>query len=97
MRKALIALAIGTVLRLALLGLAAAADSAGLAGLADTLFWQNGLMQYFAPLQNIGTPERPIYEGTPINFLAFLASIPLGIVIYSLAAYVALQGFRRGA
>jgi len=97
MRKALIAIAIGTVLTLSLLGLAAAADSAGLATLADALFWQNGLLQHFAPLHNIGTSERPIYEGTPINFLAFLASIPLGIVIYSVAAYLALHRFQRGA
>jgi len=97
MRKALTAIAIGTALTLALLGLAAAADSAGLAKLANALSWQNGLLQHFAPLHNIGTSERPIYEGTPINFLAFLASIPLGIFIYSLAAYVALHRFRRGA
>ena len=97
MRKILVALAIVAVLTLALLGLAVAADSAGLARIADALFWQNSLLQHFAPLHNIGTPERPIYVGTPINFLAFLASIPLSIVIYSAVAYVALYLFRRGA
>jgi|SRR4249919_1195275 len=97
MRKVLIALGIGTGLTLVLLGIAVVADSAGLAELADALFWQNGVLQHFAPLHNIGTPERPVYEGTPLNFLAFLASIPLGIAIYSVAAYVALRSFRRGA
>jgi hypothetical protein len=61
------------------------------------LLWQNTLLQGFAPLGNMGTPEHPIYEGTPLNFLAFLASIPLSIIIYSLVAYAALSIARRRA
>ncbi len=45
----------------------------------------------------MGSPEHPVYEGTPLNFLAFLASVPLGIVIYSVMAYAALSMVRRRA
>src|SRR3546814_16980000 len=84
-------------LTLALLVLAVAADSLGRPGVADSLFWQNGLLQHLAPLHNVGTPERPVYEGSPINFLAFLASIPLGIFVYTVVAYLVLHHRRRVA
>lgn len=59
------------------------------------LFWQNGLLQEFIPLNNIGTPAQPVYEGTPVNLMGFFASIPLGFVIYGAVAYVALRSWRR--
>jgi hypothetical protein len=91
MKKRLIpALLIGLLLTGGLFGLSLLAANAGLESLARGLLWPNTLLQGLAPLGNIGTPERPIYEGTPLNFLAFLASIPLGLVIYTAAAYVIL-------
>jgi len=77
--------------------LAFVAANANLDGLAKILFWQNSLLQSLAPLGNIGTAEHPVYEGTPLNFLAFLASIPVGIIVYSLFAYWALHRMRRAA
>jgi hypothetical protein len=45
----------------------------------------------------MGTAEQPMYAGTPLNFLGFLASIPVGFVIYGVAAYVAIRMLRSRA
>ena len=79
-----------------LVGAAFLADSAGYSRLASGLFWQNSLLQTLVPALNIGTPERPFYEGTPLNFLAFLISIPVGFVVYGLVVYAALRSLQRG-
>ena len=63
------------------------ADQAGASILAKILLWPNSLLQSFSPLYNIGTAERPIYEGTPLNFIAFVASFLLAVVVYGAAAY----------
>jgi hypothetical protein len=90
MRTILLALFIGIVTTLSLLALAYGFDSLGYPKISYLIFWQNSILQSFCPLINIGTPENPLYEGTPLNFLAFIASIPFGILIYSIAAYVFL-------
>jgi len=94
-KRVLVAIALGVLITFALIGLALAAASAGLDSLAKVLFWQNSLLQSLAPLGNIGTVEHPVYEGTPLNFLAFLASIPLGFLIYARVAYAALSFVQR--
>jgi hypothetical protein len=96
-KRVLLAAAFGVLLTLVLLGLALAAAGAGYESLASVLFWQNSLLQGLAPLGNVGTPENPIYEGTPLNFLAFLASLPLGFVFYGGAAYYGLRFLGRRA
>lgn len=96
MRKVALAIVIGIAVTLALLGLAFAADAVGHPGIARALFWNNGILQSLVPLNNIGSVAHPVYEGTPLNFLAFCASIPLGFVIYGAAAYVALRFVHRG-
>lgn len=93
-KRILLAFAIGVLVTAALFALSFTVESLGFTSLANGLLWQNALLQSFAPLGNIGTAEHPVYEGTPLNFLAFLASIPLGIVIYSLVGYVALSMVR---
>ena len=94
-KRIFLALLIGLVLTAGLLGLSFVADDAGLDSLASVLLWPNTLLQSLAPLGNIGTPERPIYEGTPLNFLAFFASVPLGFAVYTAAAYVILGRWGR--
>jgi len=84
------AAAIGVMTTIVLFGIALLAANAGYESLAKGLFWQNSLLQSLAPLGNIGTPQRPVYEGTPLNFLAFLASFPLGFFVYGSVAYIAL-------
>ena len=96
-KRIFLAFAIGVLATAILFALSFAADSFGFTSLANGLLWQNTLLQSFAPLDNMGTPEHPVYEGTPLNFLAFLASVPLGIVVYSVLAYAALSMVRRRA
>jgi len=96
-KRIFLAFAIGVLATAVLFALSFAADSFGFTSLANGLLWQNTLLQSFAPLGNMGTPEHPVYEGTPLNFLAFLASAPLGIVVYSVMAYAALSMVRRRA
>ena len=96
-KRMLLASTAGVLATATLIGLAFAAFNAGLDTLGKILFWQNSLMQTLVPLGNVGTAEHPVYEGTPLNFLAFLASIPVGILIYSFLAYLALHRLRRAA
>ena len=56
-----------------------------------TLFWHNTLIQKAIGGHNIGTAEEPVIEGTPLNLVAFLASIPLGFLIYGAVAYLVLR------
>jgi hypothetical protein len=84
------ALGIGVVLTSALAVGAFMAHKAGAETIARVLFWPNTLLQELVPPHNVGTPAQPLYEGTPLNFLAFLASFPLGLLAYSVVAYVGL-------
>ena len=87
MRNVAIAAAIGILFTLLLLAFALAAFAAGHDDIARVLSWPNGLLpKRHVGLNNIGTPEHPVYEGTPLNFLAFVASIPLGFVVYGACA-----------
>ena len=86
---------IGVTCTLVLLASAFLAGSTGHADLARGLFWQNDLLQSLVSLNNISTAQAPVYLGTPFNVCAFLGSVPLGFVIYGVAAYVALRFLRR--
>ena len=90
-KRALQALLIGTIVTFAMFGVAFISFEAGYEGLGKAAIWQNELLQVLVPLHNIGTPENPVYEGTPLSFLTFFASVPLGIFVYGLVAYAALR------
>ncbi len=94
-KRALFAVCVGILVTLLLLGAAFVADSAGLESLAGALFWQNTLAQSFVPLGNIGTAGHPIYEGSPLNFIAFLASFPIGVAVHGAAAFILMDRFLR--
>jgi hypothetical protein len=66
-------------------------DKIGSNGLATVLFWPNSLLQSAAPCIRGSGLERPFCEGGPINALAFVASFPLSIAVYSGIAYVILR------
>jgi hypothetical protein len=57
----------------------------------DLIFWPNTVLQYLVPVPNVGAPDQPLYEGTPLNFLAFLASFPFAILVYGVVAYALLR------
>jgi hypothetical protein len=83
----LLALGIGTLATTVTAALSYFAFHGGAELVSEILFWPNTLMQSLVPLHNIGTPEHPFYEGTPVNIAAFFVSFPLGILVYSAVAY----------
>ncbi len=91
LKTAIQASIIGILITLLLLAMAFGVDYLGYPKVSTALFWQNALLQSLCPTFNIGTPDHPVYEGTPLNFLAFIASIPLGFIIYGIPAYVILR------
>ena len=86
--RILLAVVIGVFVTIgtAAIALALSSESA-----REVLFWPNTVLQYLVPAPNIGTPDHPLYEGTPLNFLAFAASFPFAVVVYGAVAYVFLR------
>jgi hypothetical protein len=91
MKRVFIAIAVGFLATLGLNVLAFVADTLGCALLSSVLIWPNTLLQSLTPVYNIGTAERPVMEGTPLNFLAFIGSIPLSWLVYFLITYIFLS------
>jgi uncharacterized membrane-anchored protein len=79
---------VGLAVTLILAAGAFAAASYKMMGLARALFWQNWILTApFGPHPNLGTADHPIYEGTPVDFIAFFASFPLGVIVYGTVAF----------
>jgi hypothetical protein len=70
---------------------AAIASSLSSESAHEVLFWPNTVLQYLLPTPNIGTPDHPIYEGTPLNLVAFIASFPFAVIVYGSIAYALLR------
>jgi hypothetical protein len=94
--------------RLMVASLAGLAATVGLGGVAAYLAIQLGTslpvmvilwpvwgLQAALPCFNMGTPERPLCEGTPIHIVAAALSLTLTIMFYAVLAY-ALLGFAGG-
>jgi len=94
-KQVCIALLVGLAAAFALLGLSVYTDELGFGLLAKLLAWPNTFLQTLVPPHNIGTSEQPFLEGSPLNDLAFLASVPLGALVYAFIAFVALRRMKR--
>ncbi len=57
---------------------------------ARIFLWQVTLLAQGVPHGNIGTPEHPVYEGSPLDLIPVFVGVPLGIPIYTLVTYAAL-------
>jgi|GEM_PF-2120981 hypothetical protein len=77
----------GVLLTVCLDRIAEFVDQRGAESVARVLSWPNTFLQGLVPGNNIGSPERPLYEGTPLNSLAYVVSFPLAIVVYTSLAY----------
>jgi len=66
---------------------------AGATNLSAVIFWPNSLLQGATPCVTVesSVAGRSICEGTPLNVVAFVASFPLSIVVYSVIAYVIIR------
>jgi hypothetical protein len=58
------------------------------------LSWSNTLLQSMVPPVNIGTEAKPVYEGTPLNYAAYVLSYPLSIAVYTFVAYLLIRSSR---
>ena len=87
----LIAIGVGVLLTVVLTGAAYYSYAAGAQNVSRALFWPNSLLQGLVPCNDIGTPEHPMCEGTPLNVLAYGASFPLSVAVYAAIAYVFIR------
>ena len=94
-KQVFVALLVGLVASFAFLGLSVYSDELELDLSAKAFDWPNTLLQSFFPLNNLGTPEHPVMEGSPLNDLAFLASIPFGALVYGTVFFLGRRFFRR--
>lgn len=85
------ALFIGTALTLALFGLGYLAAEAGAMTLSYGLYWQAWVLYQLLPCTDI----NPLCESQRAGMVVFYAGIPVGIAIYSLAAWAVLSWRRR--
>jgi hypothetical protein len=86
----MIAIGIGVVVAASLQMASYWAYQADAERLSAVLNWPNALLQSLVPPNDIGSVQQQ-FEGTPLNLLAYLISLPLGAVAYSLVAYLALR------
>ena len=90
-------IAIGTVTTLSLFWLGKVAAEADVLTLSYTLYWQAFILQSLLPCVSISFLEGPLCESEPLSMAVFYAGIPVGVAIYSTAAYGLLSWLRRRA
>ena len=89
--RVLKAFGLGLLLTVVFTASAFAAYKAGAKLVARSLLWPNTLLQTLIPCFNIGTPEEPFCEGTPLHVLAFGASEVLSVAVYTSIAYIFIR------
>lgn len=94
-RALVVATGIGVSVLAVSYGAAFYAYEMGSEAAARVLSWPNSALQSLVPCIPIGEPEKGMCEGSPLNLLAYVASFPVGAVVYSAAAYFFLR--RRSA
>jgi hypothetical protein len=60
------------------------------------VLWPAILLVGLVPRHNIGTADKPFYEGTPIHLLAAYLGFVLSLILYSGIAYALLAWIQRG-
>jgi hypothetical protein len=64
--------------------------------LTKFVLWPAILIGGLVPSYNIGTPDEPFYEGTPVHWLAAHFGLVLSLILYSGIAYALLAWIQRG-
>ena len=60
------------------------------------VLWPAILIGGLVPRHNIGTADKPFYEGTPVHLLAAYLGFMLSLILYSGIAYALLACIQRG-
>ena len=89
--RLLMALGLGVILTAVLTASAIAAYRAGAELVARSLLWPNTLLQSLFPCLNIGTPEEPFCEGSPLHLFVLGASEVLSVAVYASIAYILIR------
>jgi hypothetical protein len=55
------------------------------------------LLGMLVPHPNIGTPEHPIYEGTPLDLVATVIGLPMSALMNILIVYFVMSWLRRAS
>ena len=95
MKALLQALAIGTCVTLALFGLGYLAADRGEQSLSYALYWQAYVLYMMLPCSVTLAPGEFLCESMTAAKVTFFAGIPVGIALYSAAAYLILRVRRR--
>jgi len=95
MKTLLQSLAIGTVVTLALFGLGYLAAEQGAEVLSYVLYWQAYALYMMLPCSVSITPGEFLCESLTAAKVTFYSGIPVGILVYSTAAFLALRFVRR--
>ncbi len=95
MKRILLSLTVGILITLLIYGAGYIADVKGFGELKDVLLWQSTLLQSLIEMHNIGTHEKPYYEATPLHYLAFIISIPISVITYSILTYLVIKCVRK--
>ena len=64
---------------------------------AQVLLWPAWILLAALPCFNIGTPEHPVCEGTPIHLVVALLGVALAVVFYAGVVYLVLAKAARKA
>ena len=94
MKTPLQSLVIGTVATLALFGLGYLAAELGAESLSYVLYWQAYVAQMLLPCSVLFRGEF-LCQSESVGMFVFFSGIPIGILIYTAAAYFVLR--RRAA
>ncbi len=95
MKALLQALVIGTCVTLALFGLGYLAAERGAQSLSYALYWQAYVLYLMLPCSLALAPGEFLCESMTAAKVTFFAGIPVGIVLYSAAAYLILRARQR--
>ena len=63
--------------------------------LTKFVLWPAILIGGLVPRHNIGTADKPLYEGTPVHWLAANFGLGLSLILYSAIAYALLAWIQR--
>jgi hypothetical protein len=96
-KSILVAIVLGVGISALLQVLALVAHEHGFASITRIVDWPNTLLQSLVPCVPVGSSETPRCEGSPLNLLAYFASLPVGAVVYSTIAFVILKRVRHVA
>jgi hypothetical protein len=60
------------------------------------ILWPAVLIGGLVPRHTIGTTDKPVYEGTPVDLLAAISGSVLSAILYSAIVYALLAWIQRG-